>query len=365
MRARNLNGQYGHKPGHDHSSLHDGDGAADYDLMDVMLTEDERSCLKTHEAVIERGLKTFYEVGAALLEIRDGKLYRETHATFEDYCRERWQLKQSHTYRLMDAASVIENLKSSPNGGTLPDNERQIRPLTSLPPEQQAEAWKEALETAPDGKVTAAHVEATVQRIHYGPIEGDYQPDVPSVQVEVPIPEVNAATPPKNLPHVARNSGENEWYTPPHIIAAARAVMGAIDCDPASTALANGIVNATTYYTVDDDGLQQAWRGRVWLNPPYAQPLISQFAQKFAAEYEAGNIEQACVLVNNATETGWFRKFLNCAQAICLVDGRVKFLDPNMNPGAPLQGQILLYVGANVDSFGSALGALGAVLYVH
>ena len=38
------------------------------------------------ELVIERGLKTFVEVGAALLGIRDGRLYRETHATFEDYC---------------------------------------------------------------------------------------------------------------------------------------------------------------------------------------------------------------------------------------------------------------------------------------
>ena len=42
------------------------------------------------EAVIERGQQTFIEVGQALMEIRDSRLYRETHATFEAYCNERW-----------------------------------------------------------------------------------------------------------------------------------------------------------------------------------------------------------------------------------------------------------------------------------
>ena len=46
------------------------------------------------EAVIERGLRTFVEVGEALLRIRDERLYRETHGTFEDYCRERWAMRR-------------------------------------------------------------------------------------------------------------------------------------------------------------------------------------------------------------------------------------------------------------------------------
>ena len=58
------------------------------------LTAQECSALAHHEATIERGLETFHEVGAALLEIQDGRLYRETHAAFEDYCRERWQMSR-------------------------------------------------------------------------------------------------------------------------------------------------------------------------------------------------------------------------------------------------------------------------------
>lgn len=166
-------------------------------------------------------------------------------------------------------------------------------------------------------------------------------------------------------PFVAHNTGEKEWYTPPHIIAAAVATMGSIDCDPASTHIANNIVGAHTFFTMDDDGLIQQWEGNVWLNPPYAQPLMAQFADKLVEQRSTDNVAQACVLVNNATETGWFQTILRIASAICLLDGRVKFLDTDLNPGAPLQGQIVLYVGGRVEAFAEHFSELGPVLYVR
>jgi hypothetical protein len=44
------------------------------------------------EAVIKRGLSTFLQVGRALLEIHDGRLYAAEHRTFEEYCSKRWKL---------------------------------------------------------------------------------------------------------------------------------------------------------------------------------------------------------------------------------------------------------------------------------
>lgn len=120
----------------------------------------ELSRLAQCEAVIERGLKTFVDVGNALLEIRDSRLYRKEYDTFEDYCRQRWNMSRFYAHRMIEAAQVTENLL--PVGNILPTSERQARPLTSLPPEMQVQAWRQAVDTAPEGKITAAHVQAVV-----------------------------------------------------------------------------------------------------------------------------------------------------------------------------------------------------------
>lgn len=166
-------------------------------------------------------------------------------------------------------------------------------------------------------------------------------------------------------PHVTLNGGNNEWYTPPELIEAARAVMGGIDTDPASSDTANRIVRASVYYTPDTNGLEQAWRGNVWMNPPYAQPDIACFIDKLALEITEGRAAQACVLVNNATETEWCQALLDLASDVCLLRGRVKFLDTSLRPtGSPLQGQIVLYIGGRTDAFRQHFSSFGRVLHV-
>ena len=150
-------------------------------------------------------------------------------------------------------------------------------------------------------------------------------------------------------PHVAYNSGNNEWYTPKEFIEAATAVMGCIDLDPASSEIANKTVCAKQIYTIEDNGLEKPWFGKVWLNPPYASDLIGKFSEKVVDEL--GNIKQAIVLVNNATETEWFYGMATNATAICFPKSRVKFYTPDGKTGAPLQGQAIIYFGENVNRF--------------
>lgn len=150
-------------------------------------------------------------------------------------------------------------------------------------------------------------------------------------------------------PHVAFNSGNNEWYTPSEYIEAARAVMGEINLDPASSEIANKTVKADHIYTVEDNGLEKPWFGNVWLNPPYASDLIGKFAEKVVNEL--GNIKQAIVLVNNATETEWFYGMVTNATAVCFPKSRVKFYTPDGKTGAPLQGQAIIYFGEYVNRF--------------
>jgi len=160
--------------------------------------------------------------------------------------------------------------------------------------------------------------------------------------------------------HVSQNSGENEWYTPPQFIESARIVMGGIDTDPASNPIANKTVKAKLFFTKEDDGLLQKWAGNVWMNPPYAQPLMGQFAEAISSRLESGEINQAIILVNNATETQWFQRMAGVASAVCFPKSRIKFLDPQGKPGAPLQGQAIIYFGDRSESFREEFSTYGA-----
>lgn len=163
----------------------------------------------------------------------------------------------------------------------------------------------------------------------------------------------------KKTPHVAYNSGNNEWYTPSEYVEVARKAMGSINTDPASSEIANKTVKADAFYSIEDDGLTKEWKGNVWMNPPYAQPIIQQFCDKLRQEIEHGNTKQACVLVNNATETAWLQGLLDFADAVWFIKGRIKYINVDgEQANSPLQGQCMLYFGENVQQFISACNGI-------
>ena len=127
------------------------------DLLPIELDELQRC-----ESVIETGFQTFVEVGSALLKIRDDRLYRSSHGTFENYCSERWELSRPRAYQLIEAAKVVGNLSTIVDKPSL---ESQARPLATLPAEKQPIAWKAAVESAPNGKPTARQVAVAVTAI--------------------------------------------------------------------------------------------------------------------------------------------------------------------------------------------------------
>ena len=119
------------------------------------LTTAEADVLADCEQTISHGLQTFVEVGTALSLIRDNRLYRGTHQTFEDYCRERWNLSRPRAYELMTAAEVVSGMPDTDR----PTNARQAVELARVPAEERAEVWQ-AANDATDGKPTAAAIRA-------------------------------------------------------------------------------------------------------------------------------------------------------------------------------------------------------------
>ena len=151
-----------------------------------------------------------------------------------------------------------------------------------------------------------------------------------------------------------------EWYTPAIYLDATREVMGSIDLDPASNPAANEVVQATTFYTAEDDGLSKEWAGNVWLNPPYGSACAA-FVQRLCDEYKAGAVKQAIILVNsNSNDTSWFRPLWD--QVLCFSYGRVNFYGPQGQESGPTHGSCFVYFGPNEIEFGQVFSEFGAVV---
>jgi len=131
--------------------------------MEIVQIQEEMERL---EGIISRNQQSFYEVGVALTEIRDKKLYRDVSgfATFEEYCKVKWDFSRRHAYRLIESSSVVDTVKCVQL--VTPTTESQARPLTKLEPDQQVIAWQKAIDITPPGKpVTAALVSRVVKQM--------------------------------------------------------------------------------------------------------------------------------------------------------------------------------------------------------
>jgi hypothetical protein len=157
-------------------------------------------------------------------------------------------------------------------------------------------------------------------------------------------------------------SGNNEYYTPALYIEAAREVMGEIDLDPASCALAQETVRAERYFTEEDDGLTKRWDGRLWMNPPYAAGLIDKFARKLVAEVESGHVTAGIVLADNRTDAGWFYTMAVACERICFTRGRINFYNASTASSSPANGSAFFYFGDDPDTFEEVFAQFGWVV---
>lgn len=242
----------------------------------------EERKLESLEKTIEAGLGTFVEVGNALLEIRDARLYRASYGTFEAYCRERWGFSKSYGNMLVAAAEMATIVAIQ--------NEGQARALAPLrdEPTKAIEVWREVTAS---GEPTAAKIREAVSRrldVHF-------------------------------------SSETDDWGTPQDLFDVLDAEFHfTLDvCASAKNA------KCKRYFSRRDNGLEQNWRGTCWMNPPYGDeiPAWIEKAQKSA---EAG--ATVVCLVPARVDTAWWWDFCRYGE-IRFLRGRLKFGgSPNAAP---------------------------------
>ena len=159
---------------------------------------------------------------------------------------------------------------------------------------------------------------------------------------------------------INQTSGDQEYYTPQPIVSAARAAMGSIDLDPASSPAADKFIRAGMIYTKDSDGLSTAWFGRVWLNHPFGRVENPLWVAKILEEVAAKRVEQLCCITYACTSEAWFQPLLKQPQ--CFLCPRTNFYLPDgtLKRGVT-KGSVVTYFGPRENRFRQAFAKLGTV----
>jgi phage N-6-adenine-methyltransferase len=255
------------------------------------------------EAIIERGLGTFVEVGEALLAIRDERLYRDTHGTFEDYCRERWGFNRQRASQLIGAAEVSNMLDNAPPNARVA---AELAPLRAEP-EVVREAWAQAVE-------------------QHGP--------TPTAAQVREVVEPRRAEPTVDKMAVHYSSATDEWSTP-------QPIFDVLDAEFRFTldvCALDSSAKCGNYFTPETDGLAHDWLGTCWMNPPYGGE-IARWVEKAATESKRAGTTVVCLLPARV-DTGWWWDHCRHAE-IRFLRGRLKF--GTADAGAPFPSAVVVF----------------------
>jgi ParB family chromosome partitioning protein len=163
---------------------------------------------------------------------------------------------------------------------------------------------------------------------------------------------------------VLLSSKSNDWYTPRQYPDAARKVLGEITLDPASCEMANRSIRAESFYTKEDDGLEQDWFGAVWCNPPYGKRVGKSnqglWSARMVAMYEGNSIESGVLLTNAVTDRKWFQRLWK--YPICFTDHRIRYESPHGKKDSPTNGSAFTYFGPEPELFKEHFAQFGHVV---
>lgn len=155
----------------------------------------------------------------------------------------------------------------------------------------------------------------------------------------------------------------DDYYTPTELIDAVRIGMGGIDLDPASHPAANRRHRIPRIYTANTNGLQKAWSGNVWINPPFG--AWYQWSEAAVRELRSGRVSQLTALMSTPSITAlYMQPLLDLATLRLTIKGRLEFWGRLVDEGngcGPSSGHDLVYIGHRVQEMAAALKSLGTI----
>lgn len=305
--------------------------------------------------------QTDFAKGAILEELFRSKKWLEVDesiTTWDVYCKEILSLTDTTVKSLRDhfifLSGKTENNSVSAELQLNLKTKEHTQPLKNLDDEEIIDVLEIANETKEDEVATPKEIKETVS------IYQEVKKENPTATHE----EVIEETIKKKTVIATLHTGDNESYTPLQYVESARLVMGGINVDPASNDYAQSKINADTYFTESNSGLDKDWNGNVWINPPYAYPLIGTFIDKLISEIESGNCVSAVLLTNNSADTKWFHKAARYSSAICMTKGRINFYKADDSTTSPTNGQTFFYFGDDNKEFAKEFKKYGMIVEV-
>ena len=95
------------------------------------------------------------------------------------------------------------------------------------------------------------------------------------------------------------------------------------------------------FYTKEQDGLKQPWKGTVWCNPPYGRQIGEWVRRAFLASVSGSTV---VMLLPARTDTKWFHDYIYKRNnvEIRFIRGRLKF-GGNKN-SAPFPSMVVVFM---------------------
>jgi phage N-6-adenine-methyltransferase len=238
------------------------------------------------EGIVRRGKVHFIETAAALARVREARLYKMTHSSWESWLKDHWWGSKRHADRMVAAVKVVHQL-----GPGVSITESQARELAKLPEDQREEVLAEVADKR----------EA----------EGKRGPPTRSDLQEA----VAERTKPKRI---------QTRRTPPWFYKALDDRFGPFVLDAYADA-SNAL--CAEHLTEEQNGHVHPWKGKTFANPQFENMLLVMM-QAFK---QCSLGVEACIICPSGGSQAWFHEWA-IRGTIWVPDCRINFDDPDGNP---------------------------------